>query len=198
MDKSSLSTEEIFKQPYPNLLELTLAANQICTVASGENPYEIRNAIIIEKKKREILYKNGYSLPVKAEILANEAARNIRHGRKLATNMHRADPNLQRPNDCDAHHIVAIQDFRAKRSQKIMFENGVGGNDAANGCYTRRKRSSVVPSMPNSLPHENMHTAVYYLNVFLELSPSDNQGADICRGFLRAIGAKITLGTFPY
>ncbi len=94
MSKSSLSTEEIFKQPYPNLLDLTIAANQICNVATGNNPYEIRNAIIIEKKKREILYKNGYSLPAKAEILANEAASNIRHARKLATNMHRADPNL--------------------------------------------------------------------------------------------------------
>ncbi len=198
MSNPSFSTEEIFKQQEPNLRDLTLAANQICDTATGNNPYEIRNAVLIAKAKRQILYKNGYTLPAKAEILENEAARNIRHGRKLAANMRRANPQLYKPQDCDTHHIVAIQDFRALRSRKIMFENGVGGNDAANGCYTRRKRSSKVPSMPNSLPHENMHTDVYYLNVFFELSPSDTKGADICRAFLKAIGVRITDGSFPY
>ena len=145
-----------------------------------------------------MLYKNGYTLPVSAQVLLNEAARNIRHGRKLATNMLRADPNLQRPKDTDAHHIVAAHDFRAKASREIMFENGVGTNDAANGCFTHRKISSIVPSMPNSLPHENMHTDIYYVNVFYEIRPSINKGADICRGFLKVIGVRITAGTFPY
>ncbi len=44
-----LSSEEIFAQPVPSILQLTAGINEI--VAGGEvNSYGVRNAILLEKK----------------------------------------------------------------------------------------------------------------------------------------------------
>ncbi|WP_338849799.1 AHH domain-containing protein [Massilia sp. W12] len=160
--------------------------------------WAVTNQLILQEKKRQILYKNGVTLPAKAEQLQQEAARKLRHARKLAANMHRADPNLQRHPDADAHHIVAAQDVRAELSRLIMFNEGVGINDFANGCYTKRKKTSKVPHLPNSLPHENIHTDIYHTAVYFRLSFTVNKGSDSCREVLKAIGKMIVNGTFSY
>ncbi|WP_338849792.1 AHH domain-containing protein [Massilia sp. W12] len=195
MPKDQTTTEEIYAKALPNQQELTLAANRLCKT---DNPYEVRNQLILQEKKRQILYKNGVTLPAKAEQLQQEAARKLRHARKLAANMHRADPNLQRHPDADAHHIVAAQDVRAELSRLIMFNEGVGINDFANGCYTKRKKTSKVPHLPNSLPHENIHTDVYHFAVYQRLLEIVGTGADECRAALQKIAAKIVAGIFPY
>ncbi len=195
MPKEQPSTEEIYATALPQLQELTLAANRICQT---ENPYEVRNQIILQEKKRLILYKNGVTMPAKAETLQQEAASNIRHARKLAANMHKVDPKLQRHPEADAHHIVAAQDVRARLSRKIMFAEGVGVNDFSNGCYTRRKKTSQVPHIPGSIPHENIHTDIYHLTVYRYVQNSSGKGADYLRSILQEIGKKIVDGTFPY
>ncbi|WP_338849801.1 AHH domain-containing protein [Massilia sp. W12] len=98
----------------------------------------------------------------------------------------------------DAHHIVAAQDVRAELSRLIMFNKGVGINDFANGCYTKRKKTSKVPHLPNSLPHENIHTDVYHMNVYNLLRTSKNKGPDAVRETLTLIAVRIMSGTFPY
>lgn len=194
MSTSAKKTDP-FQQPLANLQELTIAANMICKTG---NPYELRNSLIIHEIKRQVLYKNGYTLPVGAQVLLNEAASKIRHARKLAANMHKADPTLKKHAELDTHHIVAAQDRRATEARKIMFGNQVGVNDAANGRYTPRKKACSVPGMGMAIPHENIHTDTYYVYVTMQMETVRATNADTCRKRLRQIGDAIVAGTFPY
>lgn len=196
----SLSTEEIYAAPVEGLIEITVASNQIC--GSGSNPYEIRNALILEEKKKKIRYKNGETLPNSALNLLNDAARKTRHSRILGNNMLRADKNLSRPDEVDAHHVVAAQDPRANLSRRILFFIWlIGINDAANGIFMRRFQSSSVKGLSKSPPHQgkgSIHTDIYHLAVFRRLDKIRTLDAATGRAMLRQIAIETVAGTFPY
>lgn len=198
-EKSS-ATEEIYAEPVKGIVKLTIAANKICE--AGSNPYEIRNALLLEEKKKKIRYKNGVTLPNSAINLLNDAAREARHSRILANNILRADKSLVRPSDVDAHHVVAVQDSRAESARNILFFVWfIGINDAANGLFMRRFPSSKVLGLKKSPPHQgigNIHTDTYHVAVFLRLFDISGLDASIGRAELRLIASEIVAGTFPY
>ena len=53
-------------EPDLDLLGLRLGANRI---AQGTVAYEVGNELVVRKKKRETLYRSGFTLPVTAERL---------------------------------------------------------------------------------------------------------------------------------
>lgn len=197
---TQLRSEEIYAEPVTDILQLSIAANRICGVDS--KPYETRNALLLEEKKKKIRYKNGETLPNSALNLLNDAARKARHSRILGNNLLRADKNLQRPQEVDAHHVVAAQDYRAEESRKILFFIWfIGINDAANGIFMPRYQSSKIASLPNSPPHQgvgNIHTGTYHTSVFRRLNIASKQDASAGRATLKRIASEIIAGTFPY
>lgn len=83
-----LSSEEIFAQPVPNILQLTAGINEI--VAGGEvNSYGVRNAILLEKKKELIRQQNDNVLPASAKALQAQAQRNIQAQQTTRMNLYR-------------------------------------------------------------------------------------------------------------
>ncbi len=200
-EKPDLTTEEIYAAPVMGIVELTIAANGIAA-QSGNNPYTIRNSLLLEEKKKKIRYKNGETLPNSAINLLNDAARQARHSRILGGNMLRADKNLMRPCDVDAHHVVAVQEPRAKFSREILFFVWlIAINDAANGVFMRRFPSSKVNGLEKSPPHQgngNIHTETYHLAVYMRLQDIIEEDATVGRNELRLIASEIVAGIFPY
>lgn len=194
------SSEESYAEPVAGILELTIASNQICS--AGNNPYEIRNALILGEKRKKIRYKNGFTQENSATNLLNDAARKVRHARILSNNMLRADKSITRPKGVDAHHVVAVQDPRATRARQILFFIWfIAINDAANGVYMRRFSSCKVAGLSNCPPHQgigNIHSDTYHLAVFLRLERISDQDAETGRAELRAIASELVAGIFPY
>lgn len=116
--------------------------------------------------------------------------------------MLRADKNLTRPKDVDAHHVVAAQEPRAKFSREILFFTWfIGINDAANGVFMPRYASCTLANLPNCPPHQgigNIHTETYHLGVYMRLQDILDDDASAARAELRLIAAEIVAGTFPY
>lgn len=199
-NEKSLSSGEIYAEPVDGIRELTIASNQICE--SGNNPYELRNSMILDEKKKKIRYKNGETLPNSAINLLNDANRKARHSRILGNNMLSADKSMTRPSDVDAHHVVASQEPRAKLSRRILFFIWVIAiNDAANGVFMPRFKSSKVSGFSNCPPHQgagNIHTDVYHISVFRRLDRISSKDAVAGRAMLRQIASEIVVGTFPY
>lgn len=148
-------------------LEFTLGVNMyVNQTGANVNPYELRNAAILQEKKRLVLYKNGYTVKdATGRALEAEAAKNIRHGRKLGANMRKARPNETRPPNTDAHHVVSAQHPLAMEARGILFRNGIGINDADNGTYLPSTAATRVKELPNAFPHQSVHTPEYYTNV---------------------------------
>ncbi len=194
------TSEQIYAAPVPGILDLTIAANKICGTES--NPYEIRNALLLEEKKKKIRYKNGENLPNSAINLLNDAARPVRHSRILANNILRADKNLTRPEDVDAHHVVAAQDHRADAARRILFLIWfIAINDAANGLFMRRYPSCKIAGFESCPPHQgvgNIHTFNYHLTVFRRLQNIQHEDAARGRAELRLIASEIIAGIFPF
>jgi hypothetical protein len=192
------STEEIFAAPVPNMVAMTAAINQ--SLASTDlNAYSVRNAGIIARKKRNILYKNGYTLPASAERLLAEARSNVQHSRKLGRNLQRANPTTARPTGTDAHHIVAREAAAAHPSRVLIFAVGIGINDADNGVVLPRGKGASVPGLSGAAPHQHVHTATYHANVVAELYGADDVGdAGEIRGILRSIGSRLVRGQFAF
>ncbi|MBI3229174.1 MAG: hypothetical protein HYZ45_03020 [Burkholderiales bacterium] len=49
-------TEKIFAAPIADILARTIATNSLASL--GSNPYEIRNALILNEKKQQVRFKN--------------------------------------------------------------------------------------------------------------------------------------------
>jgi hypothetical protein len=192
------STEEIFAASVPNMVEMTAAINR--SLASTDlNAYSVRNAGIIAKKKRSILYKNGHTLPASAERLLAEAQSNIQHSRKLGRNLQRANPAAARAMGTDAHHIVAREAAAAHPSRVLIFAVGIGINDADNGVVLPRGRNASIPALCGAAPHQHVHTATYHANVVAELYSADDVGdAGEIRGILRSIASRLVCGQFAF
>lgn len=197
MDDTPRSSETLLAEPTANIIELTCGINQIAAGEANRNGYALRNEILLTKKKREILYKNGYTLPVSAQALMAEAQRSINHSRKLGRNMGKGNSDSKRPEAVDAHHIVAQRAKAARPSRWHLFQVGVGINDADNGCYLTRYRAIRIANMPNASWHQEVHTIKYHLNVLDALQSAEAAQAGV-RAVLRAIRNQLTMGVFPY
>jgi A nuclease family of the HNH/ENDO VII superfamily with conserved AHH len=195
-----LTDAQIYRQAVDGILEITIASNQIC--GSGSNPYQTRNQLILEEKKKKIRYKNGETLPNSAVNMLNDAERVARHSRILGNNILRAAKNMTRLDHLDAHHVVAVQDVRAEASRYILFFIWfIAINDAANGVFMRRFPSSIVKGLANCPPHQgegNIHTGAYHLAVYMRLLKVKDEDASTGRAELRLIASEIIAGTFPY
>lgn len=185
-------------QPDLNMLDLRIGANRI---AKGADAYEAGNDVVIKKKKREAVYKNGFTLPVTAERLIAEAERTTRHSAKLARNMKAA--GQQRPADAapktvSAHHVVAATDLRAIESRAKLFRWGIGINDIDNGVYLPAYRNSIVSSLPHAVKHVVVHTDDYHVNVLARFVMIPNDSPSTGRSALRQIKQELIDGVFPY
>ncbi|RUL68515.1 AHH domain-containing protein [Dyella choica] len=185
-------------QPELNLLELRIGANR---VVKGTAAYEAGNEVVIKKKKRETLYKNGYTLPVTAERLVAEAERTTRHSTRLARNMKAAGqhrPADAAPKTVSAHHVVAATDLRANESRRKLFRWGIGINDVDNGVYLPAYEDSTVSSLPHAVKHAVIHTDAYHVNVFARFIMIPNDSPSTGRVALRQVKQELIDGVFPY
>jgi hypothetical protein len=165
----------------------------------GVNAHAVANAQFIDRRKTEIRYKNGRTLPTSArKLLADARSRELKHSAVLSNNM--MDSGQTRPDDVAAHHIVAWQHRDAFPSQRLLFGWGIGINDADNGVYLPRFRKSAVPSLPQAHKHSSLHTWVYYTQVFgrLVLIEPERKNSPAGRGALREIKSELVAGVFPY
>lgn len=191
------STEDIFAAPVANAEELRAGISRSVApsvaIAAG-------NQAILAKKKRTVLYKNGYTLPgMAAALLAAEAVSGIRHSSKLGGNIRKANPGTKRPSETDAHHVVAAEASGAHVSRMLIFAVGIGINDPDNGVLLPRYKTTKIPSMPNASPHQHIHTDLYYANVVTELVGADDKSdSKEIRGILRSISRRLVQGQFVY
>ena len=167
------TTEDIFAAPVPNgealraALGRTLADSPLNSVAAG-------NQAILASKKRQILYKNGYTLPDSAaDLLEAEALSGIEHSTKLGGNIRKAELKLKgkykRPSETDAHHIVAAEASDGYAARMIIFAVGVGINDRDNGVILPKYKTTRIKGMLKASPHQHIHTDKYYANVVTAL-----------------------------
>ncbi|MEO8998607.1 MAG: AHH domain-containing protein [Rhodanobacter sp.] len=178
------------------VFQLTIAANQIVGADPGTNAYDVRNAHLIDEKKKRVRYKNGMTLPCSAQKLVADAERKVRHSRTLARNI-KNQTGVLKPAQADAHHIVAQSDRRASGSRDRLFKWGIGINDADNGVYLP-KRVGSMPNSPDATAHEGIHTARYHLTVFARLLSIDDDQVAPARAELRDMRDDMLAGIFPY
>lgn len=198
MDDNKRTSEAIYAAPIANMVDLTVGINQIAAGDRSVNGYALRKAIVHERKKREILYKNGVTLPVTVQALFAEAEPRHGHSRKLGRNIQRGNSDTPRPKEVDAHHIVAWGAQDAPMSRVHLFKVGLGVNDVDNGCYFPRYRATKIMGMPNAPWHQAIHTVKYHANVYaaLRLAPEHTQTET--RKTLRSIKSQLIAGIFPY
>ena len=186
-----------FQKPDPTITGLRIKANGV--VKDG-NAYEVTNQLVVEKIKREVLYKNGVTLPVGAQKLMEEAKRKSRHSAKLSRNMAAggySKPADAAPGTMSSHHIVAVADDRAKDSRRMLFGWGIGINDIDNGVRLPSYVASNVPSLAQATKHAKIHTDTYYVAVFVTLNAADQSDQQSGRHALRYIKRQIIDGVFP-
>ena len=185
-------------EPALDMLDLRLGANRI---AKGPAAYEAGNDVVVKRKKREALYKNGFTLPVTAERLMAEAERTIRHSAKLTRNLKAAGqvrPADAAPRSVSTHHVVAATDLRADESRKMLFRWSIGINDVDNGVYLPAHKKSMVVSLSNASKHAVIHTDLYHLNVLVRLMPVPDSSPQVGRLALRQIKQELINGVFPF
>lgn len=178
------------------ILDFTIAANQIANSGTNANSYEMRNTLLEARRKARVRYKHGLTLPATAEKLRADAERNVRHSRTLARNIKNAT-GVAKATEADAHHIVAQSDRRAVRSRLVLFGWGIGINDADNGVYLPKKFSSEVAGLKDATAHENIHTDEYYFAVEVRLIDAGRE-SERGRQALHGIKGEILKNQFIY
>ncbi len=195
-EKTPSGGQDPLKSPVDDVLDLTIAANEIA--APGTNAYEMRNDLILQQKKDELCYAKGRTVSGSAKVLLADARRKrAGHSAVLAANIVAATGKA-RPDEVAAHHIVASGDRRAFRSQTRLFGWGIAINDADNGVFLPRNRKSVVPSLPDATAHSVLHTDRYYLEVYGRLRVVDVEDRRAGRLELRSIKRELVSGEFPF
>jgi hypothetical protein len=157
----------------------------------------IRNTLLLARRQARVRYENGVTLPAAASKLRADAERQARHSRILSRNIKNATGEAKHA-EADAHHVVAQADKRARRSRSLLFNWGIGINDADNGIYLPKKWTSNVPGLEGATAHENIHTADYHLAVQLRLLEVRRQNAARARLTLRDIKSEIVDNQFVY
>ena len=177
-----------------DLIDITIASNQISSNASDVNPYEVRNALLVQEEKARVRYKNGITLPTSAELLfANAQRRDYNHRRTLSRNIVAAT-SQSRPASVCAHHIVAHRDPEAASSRTLIYGWGIGINDADNGVFLPSKGTGL-PGHPNAPRHDPHHKATYHVAVYVQLRRARDVEAGRTR--LRSIKTQLLSGALP-
>lgn len=187
--KSDAATGEFSAQ---QILDLTVAANQVATNSADVNAYDVRNAIVLRWKKSHVQYLNGYtSQPASVMLLlANAEDLTYNHRRTLARNIV-AGGKAARPADSAAHHVVALADPEARPARLLIFSWGIGINDADNGVFLPR-HGVGSPGYPNAAHHSPYHKLAYHLGVLARLQRANDQPGG--RTQLRAMKADLQSG----
>ena len=173
------------------LIDLTIAANDLAANDADVNAYEVRNALLLKRRKERIRYQNGYTLPASAELLlANAQKDSYNHRRTLARNIDKIAATPRPENVC-AHHIVARADREAERARRRLFGWGIGINDGDNGVYLPM-HSVGMPGFPDATHHSPYHSPGYHLAVYMRLL--QEQEAEGGRQELRSIKADLLAG----
>lgn len=176
-------TEDGFERKVDPMLR-ALLARQVAASGSKENPYELFNRLS-EEERHTRLYKDGKTkMTATALSLALESFRTTSNSTKLWRNMQAADPNATKADNEDSHHIVAARAIAAAESRKILFNVGIGINDARNGVNYNNKK------------HCGIHTASYYVKVTMRLFPARYTNEEIVGKELVEIGQDILKGIF--
>lgn len=195
MAKERIESEE--PNSVDRLFQLTLSANQIAGQNAHVNSYEMRNAMLEERRRARVRYKNGITLPAAAAKLRADADRQVRHSRILNRNIEKAT-GVKKHLEADAHHIVAASDRRALQSRSLLFDWGIGINDADNGLHMPKKWSSRVPGLDSSTAHEVIHTDDYHFAVEARLTDVRGESSQQARQTLRVIKSEILNNEFIY
>ncbi len=82
-----------------DILELTVETNLLASDDANVNAYELRNALLLQRRLARVRYENGVTLPATAKKLRADTSRDVRHSRTLARNIKRAtgDAKLPKP-----------------------------------------------------------------------------------------------------
>lgn len=182
-----------------DIAKLTIAANTIVPSTGVDgNPYALRNEVIVETAKQQVLYKNGYTLPNSARILLNEAnsKSNRQHSTTLTQNVFQATGQA-RSAGASMHHIVASGDARARVSRGLLFAWGIGINDADNGVFLPRSSAAAAARPSSASNHAGVHTNRYHLQVTVRLQAVEDRAQDTARDVLRGIRGELLTGIFP-
>ena len=180
-----------------DILNLTVETNLLVADAANINAYELRNALLLQRRLARVRYDNGVTLPATAKKLRADAARTVRHSRTLARNIKNATGEAKHA-EADAHHVVAAQDKRARRARGFLFRWGIGINDADNGLYLPKKWSSDVPGLEDATAHQVIHTTAYHLAVTAKLALTKPSNQAYGRVTLRDIRFDILNNDFEY
>lgn len=197
MAKEPLQAAALQDYTAQEVIDLTVDTNLVVQAGADENAYELRNALLLEKKLARVRYENGVTLPASAKKLRADAERKVRHSRTLARNIKKAT-GIVKHADADAHHIVAAMDHRAGRARTLLFKWGIGINDADNGLYLPKKWSSTVPGLEDATAHEVIHTTPYYIAVTAKLRAARPSNSANGRQALRGIKQDILSDDFTY
>lgn len=66
----------------------------------------------------------------------------------------------------EAHHIVAINDYRAGPARKMLEDYGIDINEASNGAWLASNPAAAnAANLPVGTPHNRLHTNYYYQRV---------------------------------
>ncbi len=99
-----------------------------------------------------------------------------------------------------AHHIVAKDAARAKKTAEILSALGIDIDDVDNGVFLPKNdfaKNNV--SLKNAYAHENIHTKAYYANVTFQVVEIFENGAtkDDMKKLLRNIADDLRKGIYP-
>jgi hypothetical protein len=180
-----------------DIFDLTVETNLLVADDAHINAYELRNALLLQRRLARVRYENGVTLPGNAKKLRADAARDVRHSRTLARNIKNATGDAKHA-EADAHHVVAAGDKRARRARGFLFRWGIGINDADNGLYLPKKWSSQVPGAEDATAHEVIHTTAYHLAVTAKLALTKPSNQATGRVTLRDIKFDILNNDFEY
>ena len=174
------------------ITELTVVVNEMAANHAHVNAYEIRNALLLERRKRRIRYEQGYTLPASAELLlANAEDAKYNHRRTLSRSIVNAT-QATRPSSVCAHHIVALTDREARRSRDRIFSWGIGINDADNGVFLPSDGVGMA-GFPNAAHHTPHHNVTYHTRVWMRLARENDVAGG--RTQLRSMKADLLAGT---
>ncbi len=216
----------IFEKPIKKTEALTLSLNRAASNREGVNSYAIRNVILQEEETERVCEANGKPAPARRtrpffvrydkqgvtradkgytkEQLEQDAERDSRHCVTLARNLGKAghkrydDADTQRLQEVDAHHIVASGHPAALGSRYMLFDWGIGINDADNGVFLPASVLAKPEKLANAVGHDDIHRSpLYYARVESRLMDADPADQASGRGALRKMRADMLSGAFP-
>ncbi len=209
----------IFEQPIKKTQALTLSLNRTSANQPGVNPYGIRNEVLREEEVARVCNENGMPAPARRRPrpffvrydkkgitrtdkgysraqLEEDGDRDSRHCVTLARNLKKAGHT--RYDDVDAHHIVASGHPAAFTSRQMLYDWGIGINDADNGVFLPASASNKPEKLENAVGHDEIHrTALYYGRVEGRLLDADPTSQVSGRTALQTMREEMLSGVFP-